>query len=85
MVFDALHYLDIIDKLVIVSGNGVLAEAAKTAKTKGKIVWVACFEKSGDLHREFRPIVDKVIGLDETLKLPYTPFKKNIIKEDENV
>ena len=68
IVLDAIRFLPTVDRVIIVSGSGAMLPVARKAKELGKQVWVACFEKAGDLNRELRKAVDNVITLDAEMQ-----------------
>lgn len=68
IVLDSIRLLPTVDRLIIVSGSGAMLPVARKAKELGKEVWVSCFEKAGDLNRELRKAVDKVIVLDASIQ-----------------
>ena len=68
MFFDVVKFLPSFDRLVVVSGSGAMIPLVNKAKSDGKPVVIASFDKAGDLNRELGALADSLIHLDASYK-----------------
>jgi len=70
--------IEVVGRVILVSGAGSLLPTAQAVKTIGRELWVVAFTRAGDVHSGFYGLADRIVSLDGSFR--WSTSRKKLAK-----